>query len=212
MIEGSLKPFLGGTTQVDSDERTGKLIIVTRQENVETLEFILETLDAPVKMKTTSKLFKLQHAETKDIQSILDEVIKNQQRIKQQVQGRKNAARPTAGTTAGKPAAATPAATAAQTAADQIKDQAFSELAALIEESDKLLKSSANLVGEEGETLREQVALKLKQAMDSVTNVRERTQPMVDATETYIGGHPWQTVAISAGFGLVVGLLLGRRN
>ena len=26
----------------------------------------------------------------------------------------------------------------------------------------------------------------------------------------YIGGHPWQTVAISAGFGLVVGLLLGR--
>ena len=102
--------------------------------------------------------------------------------------------------------------TAAQTAVDQIKDQAFSELAVLIEESDKLLKSSANLVGEEGETLREQVALKLKQAMDSVTNVRERTQPMVDATETYIGGHPWQTVAISAGFGLVVGLLLGRRN
>ena len=119
MIEGSLKPFLGGTTQVDSDERTGKLIIVTRQENVETLEFMLETLDAPVKMKTTSKLFKLQHAETKDIQSILDEVIKNQQRIKQQVQGRKNAtaARPAA-TTPGKatPGAAAPAA-AAQKAA-----------------------------------------------------------------------------------------------
>ena len=31
MIEGSLKPFLGGTTQVDSDERTGKLIIVTKR-------------------------------------------------------------------------------------------------------------------------------------------------------------------------------------
>ncbi|MBA1292842.1 DUF883 family protein [Pseudomonas lurida] len=102
--------------------------------------------------------------------------------------------------------------TAAQTAADQIKDQAFSELASLIEESDKLLKSSASLVGEEGETLREQVALKLEQAMDSVTSVRERSKPVVDATETYIGGHPWQTVAISAGFGLVVGLLLGRRN
>ena len=119
MIEGSLKPFLGGTTQVDSDERTGKLIIVTRQENVETLEFMLETLDAPVKMKTTSKLFKLQHAETKDIQSILDEVIKNQQRIKQQVQGRKNAAaaRPSAATPAkGTPGAPAPAATAQKTA------------------------------------------------------------------------------------------------
>jgi general secretion pathway protein D len=94
MIEGSLKSFLGGTTQIDSDERTGKLFIVTRKENRETIEFILETFDAPVKMKTTSKLFKLQHAESKDIQSILDEVIKNQQRIKQQVQGRKTTPRP----------------------------------------------------------------------------------------------------------------------
>ena len=97
-------------------------------------------------------------------------------------------------------------------AEDQIKDQAFSELQDLIAESEKLLKDSVSLVGEEGETLRAQVSLKLKQALDSVTNVRERTKHVVDATESYIGGHPWQTVAISAGFGLVVGLLLGRRN
>lgn len=95
MIEGSFKSFIGGTTQVDSDERTGKLIVVTRTENLDTIKFILATLDAPVKMKTTSKLFKLQHAEAKDIQSILDEVIKKQQSIKQKVQGGKNA-RPTA--------------------------------------------------------------------------------------------------------------------
>ena len=101
---------------------------------------------------------------------------------------------------------------AVQAAEDQIKDQAFSELQDLIAESEKLLKDSVSLVGEEGETLRAQVSLKLKQALDSVTNVRERTKPVVDATENYIGGHPWQTVAISAGFGLVVGLLLGRRN
>lgn len=101
--------------------------------------------------------------------------------------------------------------TSVQAAADQIKDQAFSELQALIEESDKLLKGSASLVGEEAETLRGQIAQKLEQALASVTSVRDRTKPAVDATESYIGGHPWQTVTISAGFGLVVGLLLGRR-
>jgi ElaB/YqjD/DUF883 family membrane-anchored ribosome-binding protein len=101
--------------------------------------------------------------------------------------------------------------TASQAAEEQIKDQAFSELQALIEESDKLLKSGASLVGEEAETLRAQIAQKLQQALDSVSSVRERTKPAVEATENYIGGHPWQTVAISAGFGLVVGLLLGRR-
>ncbi|QLL10928.1 DUF883 family protein [Pseudomonas chlororaphis] len=102
--------------------------------------------------------------------------------------------------------------TAAQAADEQIKDQEFSELQALIEESEKLLKSSASLIGEEGENLRQQVGLKLKQALDSVSSVRERSKPVVDATEQYIGGHPWQTVAISAGVGLVVGLLLGRRS
>jgi ElaB/YqjD/DUF883 family membrane-anchored ribosome-binding protein len=101
--------------------------------------------------------------------------------------------------------------TALQAAEDQIKDQAFSELQSLIEESEKLLKSSASLVGEEAETLRGQIALKLQQARDSVTNVRQRAIPAVDATENYIGGHPWQTVAVSAGFGLVVGMLLARR-
>jgi len=86
MIEGSLKSFLGGTTQVDSDERTGKLIVVTRKENIPTIEFVLQTLDAPVKMKTSSKLFKLQHAEALDITKILDEVINNQKQIKQKLQ------------------------------------------------------------------------------------------------------------------------------
>jgi ElaB/YqjD/DUF883 family membrane-anchored ribosome-binding protein len=102
--------------------------------------------------------------------------------------------------------------TAAQNTADQIKDQAFSELQALIEESDKLLNDSAALVGDDAASLHDQLSKKLKLALDSVSSVRERTKPAVDATETYIGGHPWQTVAVSAGFGLVIGLLLGRRS
>ena len=57
MIDGSFKPFLGGTTKVDSDDRTGKLIIVTRRENKETFRIYFDTYDAPIKMKTTSKLF-----------------------------------------------------------------------------------------------------------------------------------------------------------
>lgn len=99
---------------------------------------------------------------------------------------------------------------AAHAAEDQIKDQAFSELQALIQESEKLLKDGASLVGDEAASMREQVSQKLKQAAEAVGGVRNRARPVVEATETYIGGHPWQTVALSAGFGLVVGLLLGR--
>lgn len=94
---------------------------------------------------------------------------------------------------------------------DQIKDQVFSELQSLIEESERLLEQSASLVGEEAETLRAQITLKLRQARQAAGTVRDKAQPVVAATQDYIGGHPWQTVAVSAGFGLVVGLLLGRR-
>ena len=98
------------------------------------------------------------------------------------------------------------------TDSDQIKDQVFSELQALIEESEKLLNDSAALVGDEAETLRAQVSLKLRQARNAADKVRSKAQPVMDATQDYIGGQPWQTVAISAGLGLVVGLLLGRRH
>ncbi|WPP01519.1 DUF883 family protein [Pseudomonas sp. HR96] len=102
--------------------------------------------------------------------------------------------------------------TAAQAHGEQIKDQAFSELQALIEQSEKLLHDAASLVGEDGEGLRVQISAKLQQAKDAMAALSSRAQPVVEATETYIGGHPWQTVAISAGFGLVVGLLLARRD
>ena len=90
LIEEALN-LLGGTTQVDADERTGKLLIVTREENWSTIEYILNA-DAPIKRTTTNKHFSLQHAEAKEIQAILDEVIKKQQQVKQQIQGRKTGA------------------------------------------------------------------------------------------------------------------------
>jgi len=95
---------------------------------------------------------------------------------------------------------------------EQIKDQVFSELQALIEESERLLNNSAALVGDEADTLRAQINLKLRQARQAADTLRGKAQPAVEAAEHYMGGHPWQTMAISAGFGLVIGLLLGQRR
>ena len=92
LIEGSFKSFLGGTTQVDADERTGKLLIVTRQENWDTIEYILNAYDAPIKKTTTNKHFVLQHADSEDIKKILDDVIKAQKSVKDKIQVRKTGA------------------------------------------------------------------------------------------------------------------------
>ena len=127
MIEGSLKPFLGGTTQLDADDRTGKLLIITRKENKDTIWFFLEELDAPVKMKTTSELYKLQHAEAKDIQRILAEVIKNQQKVKEQIQGKNLAARAKATTIAKTPSVPKGAASSDSSGAASSASDASSE-------------------------------------------------------------------------------------
>lgn len=42
-------------------------------------------------------------------------------------------------------------------------------------------------------------------------NVRERSQAAVDATEVYVGEHPWQSIGIAAGVGFLLGLLVSRR-
>ncbi|MBF3231748.1 DUF883 family protein, partial [Pseudomonas aeruginosa] len=42
--------------------------------------------------------------------------------------------------------------------------------------------------------------------------VAERSRHAVDATESYIGANPWQTVAITTAVGLLAGFLLGRRS
>lgn len=91
--------------------------------------------------------------------------------------------------------------TAASNDSEQIKDQVFSELQALIEESEKLLTESVSLVGEEADTLRAQLGLKLRQARDATGRLGQRAQPVVDATQEYIGGHPgkpWRSPQASA--------------
>lgn len=95
---------------------------------------------------------------------------------------------------------------------EQIKDQAFSELQALIEESERLLSDAASLVGDDNEGLREQINQKLKQVRTAISAVSDRAQPIVEATQTYIGGHPWQTVVLCTGLGVVVGWLIGRKD
>ncbi|MBK4680261.1 DUF883 family protein, partial [Enterobacter hormaechei] len=41
--------------------------------------------------------------------------------------------------------------------------------------------------------------------------VVQRSQAAAEATEEYVEDHPWQTIAVSAGAGFLLGLLVGRR-
>ena len=85
LLEKSLKPFLGGTTAIESDSRTNKVLVITKKENWDLLLELFMELDAEVKLKTTHKLFKLQHGDAEDVHRILQEVITGQKKVADEI-------------------------------------------------------------------------------------------------------------------------------
>ena len=74
MIQNSLKPFLGGTTAVEIDERTNSIIVITKAENNATITRFLDFLDKELENENRDEeVFQLKHADATEIHRILIE-------------------------------------------------------------------------------------------------------------------------------------------
>nr|WP_298138368.1 DUF883 family protein [uncultured Pseudomonas sp.] len=95
------------------------------------------------------------------------------------------------------------------------QDDLIKEFQTLVSDTEKLLNTSANLVGEHADELREQIRSSLGRArssLDSAENsLRERGQAAVDATSDYVQTHPWHSLGIAAAIGMLLGMLITRR-
>jgi len=82
------------------------------------------------------------------------------------------------------------------------------------------LKGQARVVGEDlkklGSIARERVSDTYGQVREKATQtygrVRERGSEVGEAVADHIRNHPWQSVAIAAGVGALLAVLLGRRR
>jgi ElaB/YqjD/DUF883 family membrane-anchored ribosome-binding protein len=89
----------------------------------------------------------------------------------------------------------------------------------VVTDTEQLLKSVSAVGGEKAQALRATIEENLKSARERLTQLEEaalvRTRAAAKATDEYVHGHPWQSIAIAAGIaailGVVVGLLLNRR-
>jgi ElaB/YqjD/DUF883 family membrane-anchored ribosome-binding protein len=95
------------------------------------------------------------------------------------------------------------------------QDELLKEFQALVSDTEKLLQHSASLAGEQAEELREQIRTGLNRARATLHNAEdslgERSKAAVQATEGYVQTHPWQTLGIAAGIGMLLGMLITRR-
>lgn len=95
------------------------------------------------------------------------------------------------------------------------KDKLMSDLRVVVADAEELLKLTAGEVGDSATGLRDRLQERLQGAKHSLlalqASASEKARAAGHAADDYVHEHPWQSVAIGAGLGLVVGLLISRR-
>ena len=94
-------------------------------------------------------------------------------------------------------------------------DPLMAEFKALVSDTEQLLQHSVELTGDKAEELRGQINSSLQRARKALSTTEqallERGKEVLSDGEEYVREHPLQSLAIGAGVGFLLGLLVSRR-
>jgi len=92
---------------------------------------------------------------------------------------------------------------------------ARTDMKSLIRDAQELFREATANTGVKADELRDKGLNLLDAAMDKMQDVQaavvETGREVADSTDDYVRENPWKAVAISAGVGLLVGLLIARK-
>jgi len=95
------------------------------------------------------------------------------------------------------------------------KDKLIADMKLVVADAEELLRATANQAGDKIVELRGKVQDHLTNARASLADAQaamvDKAKQVGHATDDYVHDHPWRSVGVAAGIGLVVGLLIGRR-
>ncbi|MDR0480264.1 MAG: DUF883 family protein [Gallionellaceae bacterium] len=95
------------------------------------------------------------------------------------------------------------------------RDKLVADLKVVIADAEELLRATAGQAGDKAEAVRKKIQDNLIRAKETLADTQAtvvgKAKAAGRATDEYVSKHPWQSVGIAAGVGLVVGLLVGRR-
>jgi len=95
------------------------------------------------------------------------------------------------------------------------KDKLVADLKVVVADAEELLAATAHQTGEKMSALRERMEENLRNARHKLVDAEEaiklKTREVAKATDHYVHEHPWKSIGIAAGVGLIVGMLISRR-
>lgn len=95
------------------------------------------------------------------------------------------------------------------------KEKLVGELRQVVADAEELLKITADNAGEGVAGLRARLQQRMGDArlrlMDLQASATEKARAAGHAADDFVHERPWSSVAMGAGLGLIIGLLIGRR-
>ncbi len=95
------------------------------------------------------------------------------------------------------------------------KERLLADLKSVVSQAEEFVQAATTQSGEKLTIARAKMEAGLQAARekldDAEANVVAKAKEAVDTTERSIKDHPWGAVSVSAGIGLLVGILIGRR-
>lgn len=89
------------------------------------------------------------------------------------------------------------------------------DMKTLLKDSQELFREATAATGEKAEDLRNKGLVMLDAAMEKAQEIQatamEKGKKATQTTDEFVHEHPWKAVAISAGIGLVIGMLISRK-
>ena len=94
-------------------------------------------------------------------------------------------------------------------------EKLVSDVKVLVSDAEELVKATASQAGEKIVDMRQraqEAVNKLKPQLAKLeAEVVEKTKATVTATNEYVHKNPWTAIGVSAGVGLIIGMLISRR-
>ena len=90
-------------------------------------------------------------------------------------------------------------------------DRLTSDLKSVVQDAEELMNATAGQAGEKVSAARSRLAAAIESAKASYQRVQEKTVAAAKATDKTIRAHPYESIGIAFGLGLLVGVLVARK-
>ena len=94
---------------------------------------------------------------------------------------------------------------------EQANARLASDLKAVVRDAEDLLKATAGQAGEKVNEMRSRLTAALETAKETCHRLEEKTVAAARATDRTIRQHPYESIGIAFGVGLLVGVLVARK-